>query len=504
MEFGGNDEKNKNLKRVTDFVVEGGKKVISLRKKKYLLQINSEYLKNIVHRYEIILGYLATFALMIFILSVSFNTKANLINFYPTNCLGSWENPTYAQGTPDVKSDDKKTDYSPENSAVLNNSSGELFCGNFTGDIPKDTLPKKFIVRFSIHASSEGLITSDPTQDIFPEVTPNVEVITDTEVTSDKKKETKETSTEIKEEDKSEKEKEVVPEIIPEVTPEPDSDSTIQTDPEPVSEPEVTPPAPEVVESPVVSFLKGFMSNVFAEEIIPENITEEVQEVKIEVLPETKKEEKIDEIKKEEKTETPSPDVIIDEIKEISHEARKVNEEAIAEASTDYLEVFYTLDGTEWKSLGKIDSRNIGNPYFEIPLERVTWEDLSKIQISVKSLYSIDKIPLFYLDSMWIETEYGEAVVNPIVFKYDFEVDTPKGKYKDAIVSGVELTPEQLEPMKQQRVDNWLNFLNTKDELPTEEAPAITEEDLPIDDISPIDDTLPEENNIQSINTNVE
>ncbi|MBI2120889.1 MAG: hypothetical protein HYT94_04675, partial [Parcubacteria group bacterium] len=76
-----------------------------------------------------------------------------------------------------------------------------------------------------------------------------------------------------------------------------------------------------------------------------------------------------------------------------------------APTSPELLEVLYTLDGAEWHSLGKV-SKTDWRGEFEIPLS--AWEDISRLQISVQSLPSLDELPKVYLDGMWLEAEYGD------------------------------------------------------------------------------------------------
>ncbi len=80
------------------------------------------------------------------------------------------------------------------------------------------------------------------------------------------------------------------------------------------------------------------------------------------------------------------------------------------------VEVLYTLDGVDWKSLGFVDKDSFDNTQFKIPIEEVaTWEDISKIQISVRSVPVLDgATPVIYLDSMWIEAEYEYLNKNEI------------------------------------------------------------------------------------------
>lgn len=57
------------------------------------------------------------------------------------------------------------------------------------------------------------------------------------------------------------------------------------------------------------------------------------------------------------------------------------------------------------------------------------------------------------------------------MIKIDFEFDTPNGLFRDALhlADDHEFTTEEIEAMKQQRLDNWLAIVNAP---PAEEVPA--------------------------------
>lgn len=67
-------------------------------------------------------------------------------------------------------------------------------------------------------------------------------------------------------------------------------------------------------------------------------------------------------------------------------------------------------------------------------------------------------------EGVWI------LIGDTLMFKIDFEYETPYGTYRDAIAlfDGQTMTPEEVEAEKQRRLDQWLSYF----EQPAEEPPA--------------------------------
>jgi hypothetical protein len=61
--------------------------------------------------------------------------------------------------------------------------------------------------------------------------------------------------------------------------------------------------------------------------------------------------------------------------------------------------------------------------------------------------------------------------------KIDFEFDTPHGVFRDALHLPDDhgMTDEQIDAMKQQRVDNWLAIVNAPPAEVVEETPPTEE-----------------------------
>lgn len=85
-------------------------------------------------------------------------TNATIAMFHPEACLGGWENPSLAQGKPDSEAGLNRT-----NSAVVGNSVADIFCGSWSGDIPKDGFPKDIYLRISWSMENDAVVEVDST-----------------------------------------------------------------------------------------------------------------------------------------------------------------------------------------------------------------------------------------------------------------------------------------------------------------------------------------------------
>ena len=58
-------------------------------------------------------------------------TKAEIYKFYPTSCLGGWQNASNAQGVPDLDENAPPSSFNKNNSAYISNAISQIYCGNF-------------------------------------------------------------------------------------------------------------------------------------------------------------------------------------------------------------------------------------------------------------------------------------------------------------------------------------------------------------------------------------
>src|SRR6185436_7397916 len=105
---------------------------------------------------------------------------------------------------------------------------------------------------------------------------------------------------------------------------------------------------------------------------------------------------------------------------------------SIQEAASDtFMEVRYTIDGETWKPLGVVGVSNWENRTFEINDPLLTsWEDLSKLQVSLKTIRTYDNQPVVYVDSVGLTIDY--ETIEPVVVEE--VVDPPKIILKDSSI----------------------------------------------------------------------
>ena len=349
------DNKFNSNKKIEDVFFAPKRKAVHLREKVWRLELKNrdlkQFFKNTWSRF--------IFVAVVFIFIVSFFsyllvTQAEVANFYPTSCLGGWQNPQNAQGRPDVGENSLAEEFNENNSAVLKNVISQIFCGNFQGDTLQDYQPQKAVVKFSWLIKPEieaiNILNTAATSTLI-----QIIKTTNNEATS------------------------TFIEII---------------------SPEEVAPVEETSSSPPASFWQKIVNFAFAEESSFGTLIEEnsiIQEVStsslIEPLPRFSSESKIS-------TSTIEEALV----------ATSTGQELLAAAAPKifepepFFEILYTLDGASWQSLGKVNLDNWQNLEFEIP--NFNWEDISKFQINIQSLSPVDFIPTVYLDNLRLEVEY--------------------------------------------------------------------------------------------------
>ncbi len=248
MRFWKFSRENKNLSSEGIFFDEK-KEVISLREHVVRIVLSWGAFGRFIHQHHRLIFSFFFITALVIVGVFSSTSRADVANFYPSQCLGGWSHPENAQNQPELSSDDQTSDFTDQNSAVLENSSAEIYCGGFTGELPDKTVPKNLVLHLS-WAIADATTPENPpvinsetpppqTFDETPPATITPDVVPD-ETPAD-------TIT--------------VPETPPTDTIPPDNTST-DTVPPPASTDNSPQPAPSPVEG---SFLNIFGKKVFAE-----------------------------------------------------------------------------------------------------------------------------------------------------------------------------------------------------------------------------------------------
>lgn len=311
----------------------------------------------------------AVMVIPLIILGSSRLVKADLFYFYSPLCLGSWAHVRNAEGESQVPLGGNTTDFNNSNSAILKNSSGQIFCGKFEspnlpeGNIRGVTLKLSLAIQ---HEQSPQFIPQDLNNGniLDSEVDQSGTFIIDTSDLQGTIEESVEESEPKPEPEITEVES---PSPTPESTPAPAP--TQESTPGPTLEPTPTPstptPSPEEPKSEIIN-------PPILEEAQPEN-----------------------------------PTSFFDNIFSTAHAQEDIVERPLN--LDDLLSIQYTLDGENWIELGRITAYNWNDLSFKIPISSV--DQINQLQISLISLPTADSAATIYLDSLWLEAETDSAVI---------------------------------------------------------------------------------------------
>jgi hypothetical protein len=263
-------------------------------------------------------------------------------------CLGDWTGIKNVEGAPET--DGNPSEFTDQNSATIQNTTGQIFCGRFTTDnTPSGDIRS---VTLRIAAATSDMLPSIPAADFFNGAT--LDGFDQGAVF-------------------------VIPEEVstPDISPS-SSSSTIT--------PTISPDTGEIIDIVPIS----------SEEFIPLP-TEESEDVPITPSP---------------IIEEAPPISIPEEPGEQSSLLRWLIPEARAEEPhldnlDTLLSVRYSSDGENWHEIGSLTRDNSLRAHFDLPEE--VFNDLDSLQISLITELGLDRSSL-YLDSIWIEVRHDSPV----------------------------------------------------------------------------------------------
>ncbi|HEV2601809.1 MAG TPA: hypothetical protein VGT41_05975 [Candidatus Babeliales bacterium] len=352
-------KKNKKFKKnkANKFLIQDIKKVsknkpLLLRKDPFTIEVSRKALKKIITKYKVAIPVIIF--IIIFLTGTFFYkhiTHADIAILFPATCLGGWTNTQNAANKPDNDVTVEDDAFTVANSATLAaDRDSQLFCGNFTGITPSDTVPSSIILSLS------GTAKEEPTSSEQVPISSTADLASTTQQilnTPDGNMGT----------------------VI--ITDVPVSTSTQSSSaPLPTANPEATPdPSPSTEDTSIQSLLSPLIPLVYADEI---GTTTDVA--------------------------SSSSDMSYQSTTTISS----------VETPEDIIEVFYTFDGQHWHSLGKISKSELKTAQFQLPVDEISsWEDLNSLQISIARVKNVDAMQALYIDGMQLNVQYEKVVHHP-------------------------------------------------------------------------------------------
>ena len=284
-------------------------------------------------------------------------SHATLAMFYPASCQSEgWQNPNNAVGAPSVPDNSPANMFTSGNSAVLGDTDSEITCGHFEGDIPGGAAPKTFTLRFHwsfdsgsvVHDGQSPLPVSSGGGSISaPEtVTPPIETPTPVDMPASSSSDT--------------------------TTPESASVDTPPADTSPSEAPTENPtPAPAEIQTPAET------PTVDVSAPAPSSETSSV----------------------------------LSALGALVTDALDPSGSSISEqlpvSSSDIFTVRYTIDGSNWISLGTVSGANWQNTDFTISDTSVgDWSDISKLQVGLFPVSDSGSHASVYVDAIEMQVDY--------------------------------------------------------------------------------------------------
>lgn len=457
--------------------------VLSLRKKDdFKIEINLTGIKNFFTKNKKLVGPLSILALTLIIFMIATKGKASIVNFYPESCLGGWENPSNASGQPSVASDAQGSDFTRDNSAFLKNRTSQIFCGDFGGEVPQDSIPRKFTVRFSWFVDDGSYdkgekIINDALDDgrtspsIFEDISsPSGEHNQDDGNGSSEQSIDDGGSVDVTIDDSPLPSNEDGSSDLPagESSPETSTDGNDSTSSSASqdsgggnsggsskgdggsdsssggdgSSGDSSGGDSGASSGGEGAFLEKLFNKAFAQESETQRVNTSTESVEVQNATADDSRSTTSSEDQSESTDS-NKDVLIENgSSESNHDTTNNTQDASSEsvveensqsedaqeisntseevsvdesARDDLFRVMYTIDGEKWEELGLVKRNNWKNVEFEIPFSSVdSWEKLSKVQIAIESLPTIDSFPEAYLDSVWVSVEYEGVNPDPL------------------------------------------------------------------------------------------
>jgi len=384
----------KGRKRIDDIL-------LNYKKRSFLGRNNRNKLEPILtkifkHQFKFFLTLATVVVLILFLGILPYRSGADVASFHPSTCAGGWENPSNTIGEPSLPEGASLENFTKNNSAFMSGNS-ELDCSNFQGEIPNDSVPKKFTLSLSwsvdnnsiIHDDSKPAIEDDAL--LAPSAVDGSDQIGNSIPVPDTASPTIDNQTSPSSSDQNGTpdisaptipDTQIVP-VAPDQNLDSTSTNTSNTD---------TAPSTDANNNDNTNIPAPATDNSSA----PANSSDSPQSL-------------LENLFSLKKVFADDSSVPTDSISASANTTTNTD----TSATDSFMEVFYTLDGNNWNSLGTVTMNNWQNVSFNVPLSK--WDDISQLQVSLRPVQSIDTPPAVYVDAINLNIDYGplEDLLNP-------------------------------------------------------------------------------------------
>jgi hypothetical protein len=297
--------------------------------------------------------------------------RADIWKFYPSTCLGNWENVQHALGHPELGEESFYGQFNAENSARLTGSGSHIFCANFKSEQEIDFNNKRIkqarltlsLAYVPPQASSSVEEAVDELRKVLED--PPLPGVTSTEIEAPVAEPEPAFAT------GTEKNAEEIP-SAEEAAP---SGAAVPVE-EPAAAPVEIVPDPPAPQGGEPSAWLRLVRTAFAQT----TTTEETFASSTDAA-----------------TTTLQIPFDIDPGSLETGESAAPAEQIL----TDLLELSYSVDGNTWQLISEIVAKDAERVTFSLPLH--SWEDIANLQIDLKGLLAGGEVPFVFLDGMELE-----------------------------------------------------------------------------------------------------
>ena len=154
-----NGHRKRRNRQIHDVFQNPKKKPIDLRPKKFTVSFEWRQVGAFIKKHFVLSGTFSILVIVGLLVWWPFSGKASIATFYPSNCLGGWENVFNAEGEPNLSRNDPSL-FNEHNSAYLKNRISQMFCGGFRGTLPQGSKPNMIVLHISWAVGNAALGTS--------------------------------------------------------------------------------------------------------------------------------------------------------------------------------------------------------------------------------------------------------------------------------------------------------------------------------------------------------
>jgi len=139
----------KKNKKISDFGAGSQLETLMLREKTWRIEMSRSKAVRFFRGHK--MGIIAVLALIFAGIAARYALVgfASTVDFYPSLCMGSWQNVQNVLGKPDLPLDAPSSSFTALNSAIFVTSTDQVFCGNFLGADPGEKIFEKATLKLS-------------------------------------------------------------------------------------------------------------------------------------------------------------------------------------------------------------------------------------------------------------------------------------------------------------------------------------------------------------------